>query len=49
MSRIEEMLKEAGYSEKAIEYFIKKVNVGKIDHPEASYGYTGPCGDKMEI
>jgi len=43
------MLKEAGYSGKAIEYYTKKVNVGKIEHPEAFYRFTGQCGDTMEI
>ena len=30
MSKIEEMLRQAGYSDRAIEYYIKKVNVGKM-------------------
>jgi len=49
MSKIEEMLRQAGYSDRAIEYYTKKVNVGKIDHPEAYYRFTGQCGDTMEF
>jgi len=43
------LLKKSGYSDKAIEYFINKVNVGEIDKPSASFAYTGPCGDTMQI
>jgi len=44
-----ELLKRSGYSEKAIAYFINKVNVGEIENPSASLAYTGPCGDTMQI
>jgi len=42
------MLKIAGYSEKAIDYYLKKVNVGVIEEvsPES---FTGLCGDSMQI
>lgn len=43
------LLKKSGYSDKAIEYFINKVNVGEIEKPNASFIYTGPCGDTMQI
>lgn len=49
MSKIEELLKEAGYSSRAIEYYTKKVNVGKIEHPEGFSRFTGQCGDSMEF
>lgn len=44
-----ELLKEAGYSEKVIELYRNKVDVGVIDKPDASLAYTGPCGDTMKI
>lgn len=43
------LLKKSGYSNKAIEYFMNKVNVGEIEKPDASFIYTGPCGDTMQI
>jgi len=43
------LLKKSGYSDKAIDYFTNKVNVGQIDNPDACVAYTGPCGDTMEI
>jgi NifU-like protein involved in Fe-S cluster formation len=44
-----ELLKEAGYSEKVIELYRNKVNVGVIDKPDVNLAYTGPCGDTMKI
>ncbi len=49
MSELQDLLKESGYSEKAIEYYLNKVNVGEISEPDAHAIYTGPCGDTMEI
>lgn len=49
MSEVVDLLKISGYSSKAIEYFIKKVNVGKMENPNAHFTYTGPCGDTMAI
>ncbi len=46
---IKNLLKISGYSDIAIEYFLEKVNVGKIEDPDAYFVYTGPCGDTMEI
>ncbi len=46
---IKNLLKISGYSSTAIEYFLKKVNVGIIEDPDAYFVYTGPCGDTMEI
>jgi len=45
----EEILRESGYSEKAIEYYQNKVNVGKMYNPTITHFYTGPCGDKIKI
>ena len=46
---MQDLLKESGYSEKAIEYYLNKVNVGELSEPDAHAIYTGPCGDTMEI
>jgi NifU-like protein involved in Fe-S cluster formation len=40
-----ELLREAGYSEKAIKYLKNNVNVGKMEKPDAVGNYTGECGD----
>lgn len=44
-----ELLKEAGYSDKAIEFYMNEVNVGSIEKPDVALAYTGPCGDTMKI
>ncbi|MGQ9460854.1 MAG: iron-sulfur cluster assembly scaffold protein [Candidatus Bathyarchaeaceae archaeon] len=44
-----ELLRKAGYSEKAIDYYVGKVNVGVIEGAEAVDSYTGLCGDSMRI
>ena len=49
MNEIEELLKKSGYSDKAIKYYVDKVNVGDIKASDAHFAYTGPCGDTMEI
>jgi len=49
MSVIQDLLKESGYSEKAIEYYLNKVNVGELSDATTYAIYTGPCGDTMEI
>lgn len=49
ISKIIDLLKKSGYSAKAIEYYIKKVNVGEMEEPSAHFVYTSPCGDTMEI
>ena len=43
------LLKMSGYSDKAIDYVINRVNMGEIEKPDACLAYTGPCGDTMEI
>lgn len=42
-----ELLREAGYSEKAIRYLQNDTNVGKIENPDAVGDYTGECGDTI--
>jgi nitrogen fixation protein NifU and related proteins len=46
---MKDLLKKSGYSEKAIEYIIQKVNVGKIKNPSVKLSHTGHCGDTMEV
>jgi len=46
---MDNLLKNSGYSNKAIEYFTRKVNVGKIENPSVSLLYTGSCGDTIKI
>lgn len=46
---MDELLKKSGYSDKAIEYYTKKVNVGSFKNPSVSLSYTGHCGDTMKI
>jgi len=42
-----ELLREAGYSEKAIRYLQNDINVGKMENPDAVGDYTGECGDTI--
>lgn len=44
-----ESLKKSGFSDKAIDYYINKVNVGKLKDASVSFSYTGHCGDTMII
>jgi nitrogen fixation NifU-like protein len=46
---LRELLKKTGYSEKAIDYYIKKRNVGVIEGAEAAESHTGLCGDSMRV
>ena len=43
------LLSKSGYSNRAIHYFMNKVNVGEVEKPSVSFAYTGPCGDTMQI
>jgi NifU-like protein involved in Fe-S cluster formation len=49
MACVENVLRESGYSSKAIDLYLNKVNVGTCDDTNMCFGYTGPCGDTMEI
>ena len=49
MSGVKTLLEKSGYSERAIEYYEKMLNVGEIKDPDAHFTYTGPCGDTMEM
>jgi nitrogen fixation protein NifU and related proteins len=46
---IYQMLSESGYSDKAIDYFQKKENVGILENANQITDVTGPCGDSMKI
>lgn len=44
-----EMLSDSGYSDKAIEYFQAKENMGVIEDADQVTDLVGPCGDTMKI
>ncbi len=44
-----ELLKDAGYSEKAIEFYGRRVNVGVLQNPDVDLAYVGSCGDTMKL
>ena len=44
-----EILRAVGYSAKAVDYYMKKLNVGVIEGVEGVDSYGGPCGDSMRI
>ncbi|MDY6971852.1 MAG: iron-sulfur cluster assembly scaffold protein [Thermodesulfobacteriota bacterium] len=46
---ISKMLSETGYSDKAIEYFLRKESIGVIEDADQVTDVTGPCGDTMKI
>ena len=43
------LLKEAGYSQKAINLYRDRVNVGIIDKPDVVFVYEGFCGDSIQL
>ena len=43
------MLSESGYSDKAIEYFQNRENMGLLEDANQITDLTGPCGDSMKI
>ena len=49
MACVENVLRESGYSSKATDLYLNKVNVGTCDDANVCFGYTGPCGDTMEL
>jgi len=44
-----DILKKAGYSKKAIEFYGNRVNVGVIKNADVTLAYTGPCGDTTKF
>jgi nitrogen fixation NifU-like protein len=43
------LLEKAGYSQKAIDYYVNKVNVGVIEGAEGMDSSQGLCGDSMQV
>ncbi len=44
-----DLLKKSGYSDKAIEYYTRRINFGEMKDSSVQFTYTGICGDTMEI
>lgn len=49
MDKVKELLVKSGYTNRAVEYYLNKINVGRIEKPTVQFTYTGPCGDTIEI
>jgi nitrogen fixation NifU-like protein len=43
------LLEESGYSKKAIQLYMDRVNVGTMENPDVVQTYLGPCGDVVKI
>jgi len=46
---IREMLSGSGYSEKAIEYYLSRPNMGSLPDADQVSELTGRCGDTMKV
>lgn len=46
---LKEILSGSGYSQKAIDYYLDKPNMGTITDADQVTELTGPCGDTMKI
>ena len=46
---IREMLSGSGYSEKAIDYYLQRANMGSLSDADQVSELTGPCGDTMKV
>jgi nitrogen fixation NifU-like protein len=44
-----ELMRRCGYSEKVIEYFKNKVNMGRMENADWVSEHTGSCGDTLQI
>jgi nitrogen fixation NifU-like protein len=42
-----DFMKKTGYSNKAIQLYVNRVNVGKIENADVALAYTGSCGDTI--
>ena len=49
MGELRDLLRKSGYSEKAADFYLNRVNVGELRDANAYAIYTGPCGDTMEF
>jgi NifU-like protein involved in Fe-S cluster formation len=43
------LLGKSGYSKKAIELYVNKVNVGELENPDVVTTYFGLCGDLIKL
>ena len=43
------LMVESGYSNKAINFYVDKVNVGKLKNPTLSTTFMGSCGDLIKL
>ena len=43
------LLRQSGYSEKAITLYVDRTNVGVLEHADISLSHTGSCGDTMKF
>ena len=43
------LLEESGYSKKAIQLYMDKVNMGTMENPDIVQAYLGPCGDVVKL
>lgn len=46
---LREMLSGSGYSQKAIDYYLEKKNMGSLNDADQVSELTGPCGDTMKV
>jgi len=46
---LREMLSGSGYSEKAIDYYLRQPNMGSLADADLVTELTGPCGDTMKV
>jgi nitrogen fixation NifU-like protein len=44
-----ELMRKCGYSEKVIDYFKNKVNMGRMENADWVSEHTGSCGDTLQI
>jgi nitrogen fixation NifU-like protein len=49
MAYVQNLLRQSGYSQKAIQLYLNKVNVAEKNDAAICCGYTGPCGDTVEM
>jgi len=43
------LMVESGYSDKAIEFYVNNVNVGKLENPTIATTFLGSCGDLIKL
>jgi nitrogen fixation NifU-like protein len=43
------LMRESGYSSKAIELYVNNVNVGKLENPTVVTTFLGSCGDLIKL